>query len=600
DDDDNDDNDTTEPDASTNDAAEKDNGGEDAGGEDISEEDAGEQDTGEEDATEEDTSEEDIEETDLGEEDAGEEDTAEQDAGEDDLGELDAGGEAPEIAINEIMANPKNHPASKAQFVELYNPSATLANLEGYKLVTGNRTHTISAANGKTTISSKDYLVIGLSDDSAENGYAHIEYVIPAAEWGLDASNPKVALTDNAGTQIDAALFDSNFPQEPGASTERISVQDAAGEPENWQVAPSLITFLEGEGYFKADRGSPGDPNFAIVDKGAFSSPSEGSIEDEFSVYRFTFDLPAKELALLNFDPDGVNSDLDGFMTLLDEDGEPIGDGIIFEDDMKDFYILYQSPASATYISQLQADFFSAFEAGEYELSLVPADALLVIKEGGGISVKIKVGETVNLDVTAHFPREFEDYPTYPLARNGVDWHSDASGVASVANGIVTGEGIGNAVITASLPQSGGTITGTISAEVWDDALNDTCAGAVNATAGGTFTGSTIGAADDYNDPDCISLAYSGPDLVYKLSPSSDSVYDIEVTPNGDFDPALYLLTNCSSSACYDDDEGTVLNGPGEPESLTDVDIPGGTTVFIIVDGEMLDEGSFSLTVTKQ
>jgi hypothetical protein len=41
----------------------------------------------------------------------------------------------------------------------------------------------------------------------------------------------------------------------------------------------------------------------------------------------------------------------------------------------------------------------------------------------------------------------------------------------------------------------------------------------------------------------------------------------------------------------------TILNGPGQPESLN-VTVPGGTTAYIIVDGENVTRGPFTLTVT--
>lgn len=134
-------------------------------------------------------------------------------------------------------------------------------------------------------------------------------------------------------------------------------------------------------------------------------------------------------------------------------------------------------------------------------------------------------------------------------------------------------------------------------------ALNggNTCAMAPDVTAGGTFTGTTDDAAisDDYGPSagnGCASggLA-SGRDVAYALSPASTTTYTVVVTPNnGTFDPMLYVQSTCGANACID---GTVLNGPGQPESLTFM-VTGGTTAFVIVDGENVSKGPFTITIT--
>jgi hypothetical protein len=73
------------------------------------------------------------------------------------------------------------------------------------------------------------------------------------------------------------------------------------------------------------------------------------------------------------------------------------------------------------------------------------------------------------------------------------------------------------------------------------------------------------------------------------------TAYTIVVTPlNGTYDPMLYVQTTCGANACL---AATILNGPGQPESLN-VTVPGGTTAYIIVDGENVTRGPFTLTVS--
>ena len=125
---------------------------------------------------------------------------------------------------------------------------------------------------------------------------------------------------------------------------------------------------------------------------------------------------------------------------------------------------------------------------------------------------------------------------------------------------------------------------------------------AVDVTTGGSFPGqSTVGQTDDYSsDPtaeNCPSGLASGPDVVYVVSPASETTYEFSVTPaDSAFDPFIYLRSDCSQDACLD---GTVLNGAGEQESLT-YTVGAGETVFVIVDGELASSGDFDFEVATQ
>jgi hypothetical protein len=130
-------------------------------------------------------------------------------------------------------------------------------------------------------------------------------------------------------------------------------------------------------------------------------------------------------------------------------------------------------------------------------------------------------------------------------------------------------------------------------------APGDTCDVAVDVTAGGVFESqTTTGFNDDYSsDPtadNCPSGTASGPDVVYSVSPSSQTTYRFTVEPGGStFDPFIYLRADCAQQACL---AGTVLNGPGASESV-EYTARAGETVFVIVDGELFSDGDFKLTV---
>ena len=132
----------------------------------------------------------------------------------------------------------------------------------------------------------------------------------------------------------------------------------------------------------------------------------------------------------------------------------------------------------------------------------------------------------------------------------------------------------------------------------------DTCAMAPDVTAGGTYLGTTVGAQDYYGlglqtNAGCPSGgAASGSDVTYLLNPLSTTQYSVTVTPlNQQYDPLLYVQASaCGAGGCLG---GTTLNGVGQPESVT-FTVPGGTSAYIIVDGELGTSGSFEISIVAQ
>ena len=125
----------------------------------------------------------------------------------------------------------------------------------------------------------------------------------------------------------------------------------------------------------------------------------------------------------------------------------------------------------------------------------------------------------------------------------------------------------------------------------------DTCATAIALIAGSSLPGSTSGATDDYepSGSGCPTGGRtSGADRAYALSPATTTTYRVQVTPTGSFDPMLYAVNTCGASGCL---EGTILNGPGEPETIT-FTVAGGATAYVIVDGEFFSEGDYTIEVT--
>jgi hypothetical protein len=81
--------------------------------------------------------------------------------------------------------------------------------------------------------------------------------------------------------------------------------------------------------------------------------------------------------------------------------------------------------------------------------------------------------------------------------------------------------------------------------------------------------------------------------VVYQFTPADTQNYDIVVTPIGNFDVTVYIVTSCPGlGGCSSSD----VNGDGEAESLRR-NLTAGTTYFIIVDGFQADAGDFTISL---
>ncbi|HKQ08650.1 MAG TPA: choice-of-anchor D domain-containing protein [Blastocatellia bacterium] len=128
---------------------------------------------------------------------------------------------------------------------------------------------------------------------------------------------------------------------------------------------------------------------------------------------------------------------------------------------------------------------------------------------------------------------------------------------------------------------------------------NDACAAAADIAANRlpfSTTATTFGAANDFNPgAPCVrnNQSANGPDIIYSFTSPDSQNYDITVTPMGNFDVTLYVVTNCVSLAgCTSADIG----GGGDAETLRR-NLTQGTTYYIIVDGFQGDAGDFTLTL---
>ena len=125
---------------------------------------------------------------------------------------------------------------------------------------------------------------------------------------------------------------------------------------------------------------------------------------------------------------------------------------------------------------------------------------------------------------------------------------------------------------------------------------NDTCAAPIDLTLGTTVNGSLVTANDDYGATLpaglCGSETMTGPDVVYRFTPSSTGNYHLVLSGSGWY-PAVWLSTSCgvASSCTYalDSYGGATFNFHGTA----------GVPVFIHVDATRTAVSTFSLTVTS-
>ncbi|MBI3651915.1 MAG: choice-of-anchor D domain-containing protein [Acidobacteria bacterium] len=108
--------------------------------------------------------------------------------------------------------------------------------------------------------------------------------------------------------------------------------------------------------------------------------------------------------------------------------------------------------------------------------------------------------------------------------------------------------------------------------------------------------GTTVGANNDLNpQTPCLRSNQSGrgADVVYQFTSPDSQNYQVTVTPVGNYDVSVYILTNCATNAaCTSGDVG----GSGVAESVRR-NLTAGTTYFIVVDGFGTDAGDFTITL---
>ena len=125
---------------------------------------------------------------------------------------------------------------------------------------------------------------------------------------------------------------------------------------------------------------------------------------------------------------------------------------------------------------------------------------------------------------------------------------------------------------------------------------NDTCAGAIDVTSGGTFTGDTTNANNDYSPiasglGGCTGYTANSNDVTYRVTLGAGERLLAEL--DASWDASLYVVTDCAAAA------STCVAGQdnGNPEQIDFTATTAGT-YFIVVDGYGAARGAYALDVS--
>lgn len=157
-----------------------------------------------------------------------------------------------DIIITEIMQNPSAVSDANGEWFEIYNPTPSAIDLNGWTIRDdGTDIHIIG---GPLIIPINDFLVLGINDTSNVNGNYSTDYRYSGFVLGNGAD--EVILEDPDGVEIDRVNYDggSNFPDPNGASMTVMNFQSNNNLGSNWIESSAREPTFTASGDF----GSPG------------------------------------------------------------------------------------------------------------------------------------------------------------------------------------------------------------------------------------------------------------------------------------------------------------------------------------------------------
>ncbi|MFC1988478.1 lamin tail domain-containing protein [Chloroflexota bacterium] len=181
----------------------------------------------------------------------------------------------PVLVINEIMANPRSVSDSDGEWIEIYNPTSSNIDIDGWTITDGETDHIIDNG-GPLVISDKGYLILGSNADSNVNGGVNVAYAYGSYfDGGLGLSNngDEVMLYDPDGVEVDRMHYNGILVGWGGFSLELINPELDNDYLGSWVRATTP--------YNGSDLGTPGQPNAFIDELLQYTTDTIETLTDE-------------------------------------------------------------------------------------------------------------------------------------------------------------------------------------------------------------------------------------------------------------------------------------------------------------------------------
>jgi hypothetical protein len=200
--------------------------------------------------------------------------------GDGDLGTPGAANDCPvevsEVVINEILQNPSAVSDSFGEWFELYNPTASDIDIDGWTILDNDIDSHVINNGGSLIVPAGRFIVLARNGDPSLNGGVSADYVY-GDDIALGNSGDELVLRDGGGVEIDRVEWDNGatFPDPNGASMalEDPSLDNNLGA--NWCTSSSPF----GDG----DLGTPGGRNDCVgrlvINEIDYDQPSSDTAE---------------------------------------------------------------------------------------------------------------------------------------------------------------------------------------------------------------------------------------------------------------------------------------------------------------------------------
>ena len=161
---------------------------------------------------------------------------------------------AAQVVINEIMQNPAAVSDSNGEWFEVYNPTASAIDIEGWTIQDNDIDSHVIANGGPLIVPAGGYLVLGNNLDSGTNGGVAVDYAY-GSSFFLSNGGDELVLLDTLLAEVDRVEWDGGpaFPDPNGASMSLDNPTSDNNVGANWCTATTPF----GDG----DLGTPGAAN---------------------------------------------------------------------------------------------------------------------------------------------------------------------------------------------------------------------------------------------------------------------------------------------------------------------------------------------------